>query len=185
MEWMALGRKKWAYGVVAAAMIAIFAVTIPNLYNSVNPNLIEKNNSSLSIPNTGSGGTGLTSLKTVILQTPEEAKQLFGPDLLVLSFVPEGYQCTEIQAIGTEKNTATQVIFTYTSGNQVFTLVEDKTEASLNFDYFDPIKVDGVDGYMNKDPAITELYWLNDGIQFSIIGSLSKKEAINVAESLH
>lgn len=182
--WIAAGRRKWAFGTAAVVMVTVLAVSIPMLDSAPEQTQIDNPGISLPAPDAGSEGSSLSELTTVIVETPEEAKMRFEANLLIPTYIPEGYQRTEIQTTGMEKDTATRVIFSYTSGDKVFTLMEDMRQAGFSFDTFESIQVNGVDGFVNVMPGLTELYWLKDGIQFSIVGPITQEEAMKVAESL-
>jgi anti-sigma factor RsiW len=190
MERLAAGRRKWAYGAAAVAMAVMLIVLIPIL-QSPDPISLPAETPAISpVPSVSPGGTvipdagsSLTSLITVNVQTPEEAKERFGPDLLVPTYVPEGFKQTEIQTVGMEEDVATRVHFFYSSGDQTLTVTEERGEADLNFDLFESVQVNGVAGYVFAQPGITELYWLADGIQFSVVGPITEAEAMKVAES--
>jgi hypothetical protein len=190
MERLAAGRRKWAYGAAAVAMAVMLIVFIPMLQSSSTISSPAESPVISPVPSENQGDTGipgegssLTSLITVSVQTPEEAKERFGPDLLVPTYVPEGFTRTEIQTIGMEEAVATRVHFFYSSGDQTLTVSEERGEAVLNFDLFEPVQVNGSDGYVFAQPGITELYWIADGIQFSVVGPISEAEAMKVAES--
>lgn len=190
-----LGRSKWAYGAAAAVVLLAIAISAPGLRDIAGPSgpaVIEEpglvaevpgnNGSSSTIPD--GAGSGLTQLKTVTVPTLEEAKQYFGADLLAPSLVPDSFSLARIEATGMEEQVKTQVVFFYQSADGEFTYAADRKEAVIPLEFFQPIEVNGADGYVFAQPNLTELYWLQDGIQYSIVGALTEEEALAVAASL-
>jgi len=123
-----------------------------------------------------------------------EAREAFGENLLVPSYVPEGFALREINASGLREGIADSIVYSYVSGSRSFGLFQQKQERS------DPplengktVDINGHTGYMAESrtdgaPAAedvnAEIHWYADGVQYMVSGLLSADEALEVARSL-
>ncbi|OBR67987.1 hypothetical protein A7K91_18830 [Paenibacillus oryzae] len=197
-----VARYRWLSGIAAAALVMTVAISAPQLFTGgsdggaviSNPGsehgVITEPGDGSHVTTPGgeaSGGTSLSPLVTVEAGSTEEAKGLFGNDLLAPSFVPEGFQLSKIEATGMkegEKAAVTRVVYFYQSGEREFTYMIDRAEAVIPMEFFSESEVSGTKAYVFAQPNMTELYWKNGGLQFSVVGGISEEESLTVAESL-
>ncbi|MHA7966408.1 DUF4367 domain-containing protein [Paenibacillus sp. CAU 1782] len=195
-------RNRWISGIAAAALVVTVAISAPQLFpGDGNGSTVVQNpgtgqntisnpgdGGSVTTPGDGaSGGSSLSPLVTVEVGSTEEAKTLFGSDLLAPSFVPEGFQLSKIEATGMKEgeNTAvTRIVYIYKAGEQEFTFMVDRADAVIPMEFFSDTEVAGAEAYVFAQPNMTELYWKNGGLQFSVVGSISEEASLAVAESL-
>jgi len=175
--------KSWVAGaaVLAAAVVIIAGVQI--MQQPAAPTPEESSVGNLPSSNTGSAGSELSQLITTPLSSVEEAKALFGASLLVPNYVPEDFKLSDIVAVGMEGEPLRDVTFTYVSDEKTFTFTASRMQAAFPVDLFTPTKVNSVDGFIFEQPELTELYWMEGGIQYGITGPFSADEAMKVAES--
>lgn len=160
--------KAWILGTTVAALAAavfIFAVGMPP-------------------SNQGTVGSEISQLTAAPLGTIDEAKASFGSDLLVPQARPDGFTLAEIVAVGMEGKPVRDVIFTYVSGEKEVTFIASRQTAAFPADLFTPIKVNDAEGYVFEQPELTELYWMEDGIQYSVVGHLSAEDTLKFAQSV-
>lgn len=175
--------KAWVMGTAALAAAVMFIAGYPMLQQPAVPAPVENPVGSLPPSNEGAVGSELSSLITTPLSSVEEAKAAFGPDLLVPNVVPESFTLSEMVSVGMEGEPVRDVIFTYVSGEKTLTFVASRNPAAFPVDMFTPTQVNGADGFVFEQPGLTELFWADGGIQYSITGPLSADEAMKLAES--
>ncbi|RED55493.1 DUF4367 domain-containing protein [Cohnella lupini] len=134
--------------------------------------------------NAGTTGSELSQLITTRLNTAEEAKAAFGPGLNAPTYLPEGYKLSDITAVGMKGEPARDVNFTYVSGEKTITFVASRMPAAFPEDLFSPTQVNGVDGLVFEQTNLTELFWVQSDIQYSVTGNVSADAALKIAESL-
>ncbi|WP_168121633.1 DUF4367 domain-containing protein [Paenibacillus sp. HB172176] len=183
--WMTMLYKKWMYAVAAGTAALLLILALP-MFQGDYGGQPDNNNSGITSPadGTGDNGSSLSSLITTEVQTPEEAKSLYGSQLLTPSYMPEGYQLIKIEAVGMDANHPTRVLYTYTSGELLYTVMQSKENFEYPLDMFKSTEINGVHGFVHASPGITELVWTVDGDQFTITGPLSEADAMKVAESM-
>ncbi|CAM3802024.1 DUF4367 domain-containing protein [Marinicrinis lubricantis] len=177
--------KSWTIGAAALTAAVIMIAGYSMLQQEADP--ISTEHSIIeSLPPSPSDSIdiGLSSLITTTLNSVEEAKASFGEELLLPTFVPEGFTLLEMAATGIEGEAARDIIFTYVSDDKTLSFVASRNTASFQKEMFSPIKIEDTDGYVLEQPELIELFWIVDGIQYSITGSLSADEALRMAESL-
>ena len=113
------------------------------------------------------------------LQSPEEAKEVLGEDILLPTYVPEGFVLEQIHANG--KN---QVIFTYKSGNLSYLMMIEKAENHQAFANFETVQILNTTGYLYETTADAELHLYHQDFYYMIGGHISKDEVMKVAEGL-
>ncbi|WP_165822463.1 DUF4367 domain-containing protein [Paenibacillus montanisoli] len=144
------------------------------------------NNQVGSVPpvtNDGTAGSELSELITTPLGSAEDAKAAFGPNLLVPSFVPDGYTLKEIVSVGMKGEPVRDVIFTYAAGEKTLTFTASRMPASFPADMFTATKVGSADGSIFEQPGLTELFWTVADVHYSITGNVTGDEAKKIAES--
>jgi hypothetical protein len=196
-----ISRYRWISGIAAAVLVVTVAISAPQLFTGGGDGqtvvqdpgagqgtITEPGSGSVTTPgNEASGGTSLSPLVTVEVGSTEEAKGLFGNDLLVPAFVPQGFQLSKIEATGMKEgeNTAvTRIVYFYQAGEKEFTYMVDRAEAVIPMEFFIDTEVAGSKAYVFAQPNMTELYWKNGGLQFSVVGGISEEASLAVAESL-
>jgi len=175
--------KSWMMGMSAVAAAAIIIAGYPMLQQPAAPAPIEDPAGSLPPSNGGASGSHLSQLVTTTLGSVEEAKAAFGAGLLVPSAAPDGYSLSEIQAVS-EGDVVRDVVITYVSGDKAVTVTASRNPAIIPVDMFTQTTVNGVEGLVYEQPAFTELYWVEGGIQYSVMGPITGNEAMETAESV-
>lgn len=172
--------KKWKMGMAVLAVAVMMVAGYPMLQQLPAPSTTEN----LPPSDKGAIGSELSQLVTTKLNSEADAKAAFGDGLLVPSIVPEGYTLSDISAVGVEGEPVRDVIFTYISAEKTVTFSASNNPAAFPVDMFTQTKINGADGFIFAQSELTELFWLEGGIQYSLVGQLSADEAIKVAESL-
>lgn len=180
-------RKRWMYGVMAAATAVIVLVAAPHMSTTApeedppfNTLLVTENPDSADDTNIG------TTIMTSSPQSIEEAQSLFGEKLHLPAYVPQSYELQkEIAAYGTVEGILDKVTFSYSTGSQTFLYTVDKNASAEVFSEFEKLELNGVTAYIDSlTDTYTALYWVMDNRLYSIYGDLSREEALNVAESV-
>jgi hypothetical protein len=135
-EWFGQGRRKWTYGAVVSVLAIVLLMTAPSLQDLLQPSPNEntkENNSILQAvddPLNNVMGTDITSppVQSWTAKTVDEAGKWFGQGMLVPSYIPNGFTLHQINASGTKKEMAMKVIFTYSSADRLFSVIEDKNK---------------------------------------------------------
>lgn len=204
-------RGRWAYSVAAAALVLVVAISAPQLYNSdpaapgglpsagqgtanqpgqdggqaaPDPAAGGQTSPDGGAAGGSAGGSSLSPLVTETATSTEEAKERFGDDLKTPGIVPEGFQSAGIETTGLKAGEATRVVYFYRSGDKEFTYMADRQEAVIPLEFFSDATVGGAEAHVFAQESMTELYWIADGVQYSIVGNLTEAEAKAVAESL-
>ncbi len=175
-------RKSWTIGSAAlAAAVLIFAG-----YALLEQPSVPAEPPVATAPPSGGGAAGsdLSRLISTPIGSPEEAKAAFGEGLRLPTEAPEGYTLSEIVAVGEQGKPARDVIFAYASGENVVTFVASRSPAAFPAELFSPTQVNGVDGFVYAQSGMTELFWMADGVQYSVTGPISAEAAMAVAESV-
>jgi len=175
--------RTWIAGAVALAAAIMIITGIPMLQHPAVPAPPEQTAVPSAPANTGAAGSELSSLIMSTLGSVEDARSAFGDGLLVPAALPSGFELSGITAAGEQGKPARDVIFTYVSGQDTITFVASRMAAAFPQDLFTATKVGGAEGFVFEQPELVELYWMRDGIQYSIVGSLSAEEAMQAAES--
>lgn len=175
--------RTWITGAVALAAAIMIITGFPMLQHPAIPAPTEQTAEPPVSSNTGAAGSELSSLITTTLGSVDEARSAFGDGLHVPTALPSGFQLSEITAAGEQGKPARDVIFAYVSGQDSFTFVASRMAAAFPQDLFTATKVGGADGFVFEQPELVELFWMQDGIQYSIVGNLSAEEALMAAES--
>lgn len=189
------GRRKWIYSITTAGFVVIvFLSIIPNPgdwskpstlgNNEENPSVMHKVDDPSDTPI--DDGTIPPTGQSWSLQTPEEAKERFGQGMLVPSYAPDNFTLRRIDAAGTEQAMAVKIIFTYASEDRSYMVIEDKRISPTVFAGYESVDINGIEGYVKSDETAsdTELRWSADGVQYMIIGNITKEEIVKVARSL-
>lgn len=177
--------KAWLAG--AAGLVAVAVIVVAGLPMLQEPAAVPTPTDSAGIVLPGDGGTTgseLSQLITTSFGTAEAAKTAFGPGVLAPRVAPEGFQLTEIAGVGMMDQPLRDLNFTYGSGDKTVTYSASRMPAAFPTDLFTLTEVGGVDGYIFEQAQFTELFWVVDGIQYSLAGPISGDEAMKVAESV-
>lgn len=177
--------KSWVIGTVALAASVWMVAGFPLLQQPSIPTPVEDPaGNSLPPANGGAAGSDLSSLITTAVNSVEEAKTAFGSKLLTPSAVPAGFTLSEISIVGMKGDPARDAIFTYYAGDKTITFVASRMPAAFPAEMFTKTPVDGAEGYILEQQGLTELFWTEDGLQYSVTGQISGAEALSIAESL-
>lgn len=175
--------KSWVMGAAALAAAVWIIAELPLHQQPVDQTPVE--NPGVSLPPLNEGvGSGLSSLITTPLSTVEDAKTSFGSGLLIPTAVPEGFTLSEIAVVGVEGEPARDAIFTYMAGEKTITFVASRNPAAFPIDLFTKTHVGEADGYVFEQQGLTELFWMEEGIQYSVTGQITAEETISIAESM-
>ncbi len=167
--------RTWIAGIAALAAAAIILTGYPMLQQTPgNP----------AIPDDGLIGSELSQLTITTLGSVAEAKAAFGADLLVPGVEPAGLMITDLTAVGMAGEPARDVIITYGSGEQSVTFSASRSPAAFPVEMFSPVQVNGEQGYVFEQSTLIELFWVQEGVQYGIVGPLSADEAMKAAQSL-
>ncbi|WP_157272778.1 hypothetical protein [Paenibacillus daejeonensis] len=192
-SWWTAGRKRVVTGAVAAAIM--LGIGIP-LFQNIDP--VPVPGSGISQPegtvepapgtNGGAAGPGnlteVSPLVTEVVGTLEEAEAAFGGPIVLPDGLPQGYELKEIATVGYPGEDALRVHFQYEAeGDGHLTFSVDKQEAVYPEDLFTTIELGGTEGQVFAQPALTELFWKLDDIQYSLMGTLTEEQAVALAQS--
>jgi hypothetical protein len=129
-----------------------------------------------------------TGMKTQELSTENEAKQLFGNDLLLPTYIPSPFVLDRINAKSEGKEKVNKVIFTYTAKDQVYSVMIERSKMNNIPLGFQEVDINGVKGYLKKDESIensdAELDWYMNDIHYMVNGLITSDEAKKIAQSL-
>jgi hypothetical protein len=133
------------------------------------------------------GGTNETQAETErAVGTYAEAKELFD-ELKVPSKLPSGFRPDRLAVLETAGGEVSKTIFTYTSDSSSFILMAERSELISGYEGYEQADINGIMGYIrSNDTALpdTELYWTDNGVKYSIIGSITGNDALNIASSM-
>ncbi|SFB26215.1 protein of unknown function [Cohnella sp. OV330] len=195
-----VSRNVWAAGVAAAALAVFLTVGLPTLQHTSAPapaqspigaspsfdagNAGNSGNAG-NAGHAGAAGSELSQLVSTSYATAEEAKASFGARMLAPEAVPAGFTLTDIQGAGMAGEPLRDVIFSYASasGDKSITFTASRMAAVFPAEMFTATQVNGNDGFVFAQPELTELYWMEDGIQYGIVGHITSEEAMKIAES--
>ncbi|WP_138751371.1 hypothetical protein [Paenibacillus sinopodophylli] len=177
--------KSWKVAAVGLAAAVSIVVAIPLLGTPSAPAPVDNTTENVSPPQSNGGivGSELTSLTTLTLASIEEAKASFGEDLLLPSFVPEGYTLTDIAAVGMPDEPVRDIILTYVSGEHTVTFTASRMASIYPTELFTKTKVGEVDGFVFEQPSMTELFWTIENVHFGITGPIPGDAAMKMALS--
>lgn len=170
-------RRAWIAGSVVAAASMLIVTGI---------SLLQQQETNRLVPSNGAIGSQLSELILTPLSSPEEAEAAFGTELRNPADLPEGFTVSETVAIGVKGEPARDVIFTYLSGDgsKTFSFTVSRLPTSFPKEMFTSVEIDGAEGFVFEQPGLTELFWSDEGIHYSIVGYLSVEQALLVASSL-
>ncbi|OUS76027.1 hypothetical protein B1748_14540 [Paenibacillus sp. MY03] len=184
--------KAWIAGTAVVVTAVVVFAGYPLLNGPSSVPAPQTGNTGVSQPpsdggaSSGTGtGTGLSQLITAKLATVEEAKAAFGEGLLVPSMLPEGFLLQDITTAGMEGEPLRDAVLTYAAGDRTFTYTVSRMETDFPQDMFSPVQVKGAEGFVFEQPELVELYWIENGIQYGIVGNLTADEAVQAAESIN
>ncbi|MBB6637620.1 hypothetical protein [Cohnella thailandensis] len=186
-----LAPRSWRLGaavVAVAILIGSGYALVQNQNQSQNQTVADPGGQpSASQPSGGTGaasGSELSSLVTTPLSSAEDAKAAFGEGLRLPAAAPEGFELTEMVAVGEAGQPARDIVLTYTAGDKTLTFSASRMTAAFPTDLFTPVQVGDADGFVFEQPELVELYWTVDGVQYSIIGPVSADSALQIAGSI-
>lgn len=205
-------KQKWMY--VAAILLCAFAITmfsgqtglakssftefVQRVQGAVLQIFVDGNNPIIWNLNKDSEGEGNFSVEEyyieksnfIILEAQEEVKF----PLLVPEFIPNDYELKDVSVVNLGGNLGKDVYFLFENKGKTFTILQRKAEDAFSFNLLiegenvevEEIKIQGnpanfVD-YQNDQNELISIY--DDETVYSIKGELSKKELIQIAESM-
>ncbi|AZN41453.1 DUF4367 domain-containing protein [Paenibacillus albus] len=178
--------KRWMNGIaaMAAALLIVAGFLVFQEPSKKAPAQNPIGNVDTPTTNEGTSGSELSQLVTSKLSTVEEAEKAFGEGLLVPSELPEGFTLKEISAVGMKGEPARDILFNYVSGDKTIMYTVSRMQAVFPTDLFTTVKISKNDGLIFEQAELTELYWMIDNVQYSIVGNLTGDEARKAAESV-
>ncbi|WP_308639760.1 hypothetical protein [Paenibacillus silvisoli] len=179
-------KRAWS---MTAASVAVAAMLIAIVFTMLQQPAVQNpagNNGIGSVPpvEEGVSGSEFSQLVTIPLSTPEDAKAAFGPELLLPSFVPDGYTLKEIVSVGMPGEPVRDIIMTYAAGEKSLTFAASRMAPSYPADLFSKVKVGSAEGAMFEQTELTELFWTVEDVHYSITGNVSGEEAVKLAEAV-
>ncbi|WP_256757826.1 DUF4367 domain-containing protein [Cohnella sp. WQ 127256] len=177
--------KAWLAGAAALVAAVVIVTGFPMMREPAAVPTPTDNSSGTVLPGIG-GATGseLSQLITTPFGTAEATKTAFGSGVHVPQVAPEGFKLAEIFGVGMKDQPLRDLNFTYSSGDKTVTFSASRMPAVFPTDLFTQTKVGGADGFIFEQAEFTELFWVVDGIQYSLSGPISGDEAMKVAESV-
>lgn len=172
----------WVAGAAALVAAVVIVAGYPLLQQSPVPSPTEQTGVTQPPADGSSAGSGLSSLITTTVGTAEEAKAAFGSELLVPNTLPGSYSLKEIVTTGMPDEPVRDAVFTYADGEKVVTFSASRMETTIPVEMFAKTTVRGQDGYVFEQPELVELYWVENGVHYGIVGNLSAAEALQAAE---
>ncbi|MBD2869919.1 hypothetical protein [Paenibacillus arenilitoris] len=170
--------ERWALGFITAAAAFLVLLTSQQLTDTTPqdpPIIVDR---PLNSPDVN------TPLAAVDPKTVDEAEEMFGEELRLPDYVPQPYQLQRIGAGGTGEGLSARLDFTYANGDRTFVYSIDKNVQADLFAGLETVQIGSHDGYIDSlKPDYTTLYWIMDGKQYSVLGHLTRKEAIDLASS--
>lgn len=119
-----------------------------------------------------------------------DAEKFWGGKILLPSYIPNGLELTDISI---PKNNPKEICvkLNYSFKNTYFKIVENKSTAHTSY-VGTSIDLNGSKAYVSKGKdannsnlTIIEINWMNNNIQYTIIGNLSEEELIKILKSLN
>lgn len=124
---------------------------------------------------------------SLLLKNLEEAKEYLDGAVLTPSYIPDGFELDTIQAVSSNSGIVDSIYLAYTFENRTFVISMEKDKEWKDFSSYRDVDINGVNGHIKSgDPGqeLTELRWFKDNVLYSIDGSLSREQALLIAESL-
>jgi hypothetical protein len=173
----------WVAGTAALVAAVVIVAGYPLLQQTPVPTPTEQTGITQPPADGGSAGTGLSQLVTTTVATAEEARAAFGSELIVPNTLPGSYSLKEIATTGMPDEPIRDAVFTYADGDRAVTFSASRMETTIPVELFTKTTVRGQDGYVFEQPELVELYWVEDGVHYGIVGNLSAAEALQAAEA--
>ena len=120
------------------------------------------------------------------VQSTDEARELFEGDLELPEFIPPGFEPESMFVSGRTEEEATKAIFLYTKDDREFILTAETAQALPELSEFEKADLNGILGYIKSLPEETgtDLYWIKNGVLYSISGSITRDDAVKIASSM-
>lgn len=141
--------------------------------------------SSNAILTSGANPTISTSSDTV---STAEAEKYWGSKLVMPSYIPNSFELTNISTPNDTKEI--YVKLTYSSKNNYFKITQNKNTTYTITGK--PIVINGINGTIaqskddtNSNTTITQIIWIKDNIQYSIVGNISDMELTKISKSVN
>lgn len=113
-----------------------------------------------------------------------EARQVYGADLQLPTFIPDHYEITAITGLYVED--ALQINITYASADHSFVFTQKKINGpQLLADLAgEPVAWNGTQGYLSMNDGAAEIRWSTEEAELSISGDLDPELLIQIAASV-
>ncbi|MDF2856385.1 MAG: hypothetical protein K0Q87_2236 [Neobacillus sp.] len=122
------------------------------------------------------------------LNSMEEAREWYGDDLLLPTYVPENFQLERIHVLNGTQEQTQKLIFTFTSINASYSVLVERTDGAYKPLGTELVDINGHEGYLKKETPEqldVELNWFVNDSQYVINGILSSTEALKIARSFN
>jgi hypothetical protein len=122
------------------------------------------------------------------LNSMEEAREWYGDDLLLPTYVPGNFQLERIHVLSGTQEQAQKLIFTFTSIDASYSVMVERTNKANKPFGTDLVDINGHEGYLKKEAPEqldVELNWFVNDSQYVINGILSSTEALKIARSFY
>lgn len=119
-----------------------------------------------------------------------DAESFWGGKILMPSYIPEGFEITDI-SIPKDNSKEICVKLNYSFENIYFKIVQNKSTTYTSY-VGTSIDIKGSKAYISKSKdasnsnlMITEINWVNNNVQYTIIGNLSEDELTKILKSIN
>jgi hypothetical protein len=158
--------------------------------STLNANTDKRNDVStntISSKDTPSTKASLDSPKSASIA---DAESFWGGKILMPSYVPKGFELTDI-SVPKDNSKEICVKLNYSFENIYFKVVQNKSTTYTSY-VGTSVDIKGKKAYISKskdannpNSTITEIKWVNNNIQYTIIGNLSEDELTKILSSIN
>ncbi len=122
------------------------------------------------------------------LNSMEEAREVYGDDLMLPTYVPEDFQLDRIHVLNGNMEQADKLILTFTSLEESYSVMVERTELQNKPLGTELVDINGLEGYLKKETPEqldVELNWFTNDSHYIINGIISSTEALKIARSFN
>ncbi|WP_342430863.1 DUF4367 domain-containing protein [Neobacillus sp. FSL H8-0543] len=180
----------FTYSALAAAIYLVFLSTMlfqESDSNENQPNPMQESNFS-TFQSEGNESILPTPFKEEIweLNSIEEARDLYGVDLMLPTYVPEDFQLERIHVLNGTKEQVNKLILSFTSIEESYSVMVERTNVQNKPLGTELVDIKGLEGYLKRETPeqlVVELNWFINDSQYTINGIISSAEALKIARS--
>lgn len=122
------------------------------------------------------------------LNSMEEAREVYGADLMLPTYVPEDFQLDRIHVLNGNMEQADKLILTFTSLEKSYSVMVERTDLQNKPLGTELVDINGLEGYLKKETPEqldVELNWFTNDSHYIINGIISSTEALKIARSFN